>query len=361
MRTKHVGVLFVTTALVFGLLMPLTAFSAARAAPTTAKKFTIVFLSQGPTNSWATQMDQIARNTVAKSGEVKKLLYFNAEGNADTQVGQMADAIAEHPDMIVLIPMGAAALVEPVREAEAAHIPVVLCASAIDASDYQALVFHDLKLAGEQNAQWLANEIGGKGTIAWIDGLAGNSTTIQIDSGAMAVFNKYPNIKIDRLGYNSYSIATSKELAETLIASGKKVVGMWGMGGEAVLGFIQAYADAHKTIPPVAGGNVLNGLVRLAYQYHVQIAGWQYPSAISAACFTVALQLLNHQKVTFYANSAHLANFIDISDILPTSTTSDWTTNDVVALYKPQYTDDYIAGSDLYLTQAQLKSMHLLK
>lgn len=318
------------------------------------KTFKIAFLSQGPTNSWATQMDQIARDTAKKSGQVSQLLYFDSEANADKQVTQMSDAIAAKPDLIVLIPMGKAALAGPVDRARAAGIPVVLCASGVDSNNYNAFVFHDLKKYAGQDAQWLASDqLHGKGNIVVIDGIAGNDTSETLGKSLRDVLKNFPDIHIAAQGYNDFSVSKAKQLMETFLASGKPIDGVWGSGGEATTGIVQAYLDAHKPIPPIAGATADNGFLRLAAENKFPVAGWQFPSAISAACFQVALRILNGESMQ--------QKFFDLADLLPADVGGDYFTQDVPQFYKPQFTDAYINGSDKYLSQDELKSMQLLK
>lgn len=316
--------------------------------------FTIALLSQGPTNGWATQFDAIARATVgAHASEIRQLLYFDSHANADKQINDMADAIAQHPDAIVLTPIGKAALAGPVNRAEARGIPVILCASGVTSNTYNALVFHNLALAAEQDGTWLAQKLHGKGNVAILDGIAGNDTSETLGSAVRAVLKKYPGIKFVAQAYTSFSVSQAKQVTDTFIASGKKIDGIWGSGGEAVTGAMEAYADAGKPMPLMAGTTAENGALRLAVQYHAQVAGWQFPAAISNACITVALQILHG------ATMHH--RFIDISAVLPRDLTRDFFTQDLHQYYQPQYGDDYIYGTDKYVSKSDLAKMNLIK
>ncbi len=316
--------------------------------------FTIALLSQGPTNGWATQFDAIARATVRiHSKDIRKLLYFDSHANADKQINDMADAIAQHPDAIVLTPLGKAALAGPVNRAEARGIPVVLCASGVTTNNYQALVFHDLMKAGQADARWLAKKLHGKGNVAILDGIAGVDTSETLGSAVRSVLKKFPGIKIAAQAYTFFSVTKAKQVTSTYIASGKTIDALWGSGGEAITGAMQAYADAHKRMPLMAGTTAENGALRLAVQYHAQIAGWQFPAAISNVCIKVALRVLHGETMHH--------RFIDISSVLPRDLTREFFAKDLRHYYKPQYSDDYIYGTDRFLSKSELASLNLLK
>ncbi len=172
---------------------------------------TIAFISQGTSNSWAAQLDAVARKTANQLGV--NLVYFNGEGNATTQLPLIQQAIAEHPNAIVLVPLGAAADTGPVERAMAAGIKVILLDSTVNTNDYTSLINPDAATASVPLAEWLAKKMNYKGNLLYVGGLPGNATTILYDKGFYSVMNKYPNIHIVNAGNANYSISTAKQLA----------------------------------------------------------------------------------------------------------------------------------------------------
>ena len=55
-----------------------------------AKTPTIAFVSQGTSNSWAAQLDAVARKTAKALGV--KLVYFNGQGDATKQLPEIQTA-----------------------------------------------------------------------------------------------------------------------------------------------------------------------------------------------------------------------------------------------------------------------------
>ena len=66
---------------------------------TTADKPTIAFVSQGTSNSWAAQLDAVAKKTADKLGV--NLVYYNGQGDATKQLPELQRAIATKPDALV--------------------------------------------------------------------------------------------------------------------------------------------------------------------------------------------------------------------------------------------------------------------
>ena len=153
---------------------------------------TIAFVSQGTSNSWAAQLDAVARATANRLGA--KLVYYNGQGDATKQLPELQTAIATHPDAMVVVPLGQAADTGPVERAMSAGIPVILCDSKINSDKYTSLVNPNPATATVPLAEWLAKKMHYKGDLLYIGGLPGNGTTILYDQGFHQVMNKYKNI-----------------------------------------------------------------------------------------------------------------------------------------------------------------------
>jgi ribose transport system substrate-binding protein len=105
---------------------------------------------------------------------------------------------------------------------------------------------------GENTAQALVNELGGKGKVFMSRGTPGTSVDKRHADGAMHVFNQYPDIEI--IEYYSYwdDRTTQQETAKALTAH-PDVAGIWAQAGE--YGAIQALLDRGGDLVPVTGEN----------------------------------------------------------------------------------------------------------
>jgi ABC-type sugar transport system substrate-binding protein len=307
----------------------------------------VAFVSQGTSNSWAAQLDAVARKTAKALGV--KFVYFNGQGDATKQLPELQRAIAQRPDALVVVPLGQAADTGPVERAMAQGIKVVLCNSRVNTNKYTSLVNPNPATATVPLTKWLMNKMRHKGNLLYIGGLPGNGTTILYDQGFFKVMKQNPNVDITKAGNSNYSISTAKQLAATAIASGKKFDGAWGVGGEAVTGIMQAFVDANvRPIPPVAGAAATNGTLRLAVQNRIQSAMLQFPPADSKVCIETAVKAIKGQKVPKYINISLLPQYGNLYPPLK-------------RYYKPQYSDDLYVGTDKVLTRKELAALHLIR
>lgn len=313
--------------------------------------FTIAYLSQGTTNAFAAQADAIVSHYVAAhKTDIKNLLYYDGAGDANKQVTQMETAVRQKPDVMVVTPLGTAAMSGPVSRAMAQGIPVVLCLSDVNGKDYTSLVDADIYAESVADAEWLVKEMGGKGNVVIIDGIAGVGTSELEGKAARTVFAKYPGIKIVGQGYGNWSPAKVKQLMETFMASGKKIDGTWGSGGQSTAGIIQAFTDAGLPVPPSAGGSPYNGAARLAMEHKVPVAMSYFPPAMFEDCITTAVKAAKGEKLPKFYNETKIQNYA-----VPI------TLKDLPKYYNPKYADDYEPGTDKILTETELRTLNLVK
>ena len=166
------------------------------------------------------------------------------------------------------------------------------------------------------------------------------ATTILYDQGFNQVMKKYPNIHVVNGGNANYSISTAKQLAATAIASGKKFGGTWGVGGEAVTGIMQAYADSKRPADPAerrCGGDERHRCaLRSRTMSRRRCCSSRRPTRRSAS-----RRLRRRSRARRCRSTSTSRAQASTGDIFPP----------LNRYYKPQYSDDLYVGTDAVLTQ----------
>jgi ABC-type sugar transport system substrate-binding protein len=294
--------------------------------------YRIALAAQGPTNSWATLFDEHARWYVDQLGTdvVSELLYADANGSADIQVPQVEDLLAQDPDVLILVPMGRAALSAPVERAMAQGVPVVLCASGVETDNFVTEVGTNLYAVGERQAQWLVDQLGGEGNIVQMNGIPGVDTAEIEALGAQSIWAQNPGINVLDVQYGQWSTAEAKSIMDNWLAQyGEDIQGIWSGGAQMSQGIISAYQDAGLTVPPLSGGDYGQGFLRLAAENDIQFFAATYPNAMVILCIDAALQILRGEPIPRFIN------FIDYLD-----QTQDFTNADIDAYFNPNWSDD---------------------
>lgn len=153
---------------------------------------------------------------------------------------------------------------------------------------------------GENTAQYLANLLGGKGNIMINRGVPGNTVDTRHYNGMMAVFKRYPQIKVVDTYYGYWDDAKSRKATAQALAAHPNVDGICSQLGEYGV-FEAALAANSKKLPYITGEDT-NG-IRLAFanpKYRkIGLKGVSSgsPPATAGYAFKLMMEVLQH-KIT---------------------------------------------------------------
>ena len=234
-----------------------------------AGPYRIALAAQGTSNSWSALFDEHAYWYTDELGKgvISELLYADAQASADKQVPQVEDLLAQEPDALILVPMGAAALTAPVERAMAQGVPVVLCASAVETDNFVTEIGTNLYASGAGLAKYLTEKLNGKGRVLMMTGIPGTSTSDVMEAGGKATFKKYSGIDLVDEQPGNWSTAEAKRIMETwLVKYGDSIDGIWSGGAQMSQGIVSAYLDKGMKIPPIGGGEYATGFLKQAVE-----------------------------------------------------------------------------------------------
>jgi D-xylose transport system substrate-binding protein len=125
--------------------------------------------------------------------------YYNAKGDATTQLAQVQAAIANGVDVIVLAPIDKAAAVNMVNLAHNAGVKVISYATTIDSPNIDYVVSTDIEKIGAQEAQSLLDGLAAKGitsgNLIMLNGDPSDDFGFRYKAGAHSVLDR-SNFKI---------------------------------------------------------------------------------------------------------------------------------------------------------------------
>jgi ribose transport system substrate-binding protein len=165
------------------------------------------------------------------------------ENDRASQIQIMQQFIAKRPSGIVLAPLDHSALVDSVKAATEAKIPVVIIDSAMDGTpgkDFVSFVATDNKQGGVMAGEALAKELGNKGKVVLLRYLEGSASTTDREEGFLNVMKKY-NIQV--LVSNRYGGPGASEAQTTslqIMNQIKDADGIFCSNEPTTLGMLQA-------------------------------------------------------------------------------------------------------------------------
>jgi ribose transport system substrate-binding protein len=259
--------------------------------------YRVALAAQGPTNSWALTNEEAFKYRAQQRGV--KVLYASANGDATKQVDNIQQLASQKPDAMVVVPMGSG-VTGQVRAASRQGIPVVLCAGRLpEGSGAVSTVTRSYELQATLWAEWLVKELGGKGRVAMLSGIAGVPTAEFQKTAATRVFARHPGITVVTKQYTDWSPTKAKTVAASLV--GRNLDGIWSDSAISDLGVVEAYTQAGRAVPPLTGDSS-NAFLKAVRGKDVQFALSAFPPEQSTQCLDVALDTLAGKSVPNVVN-----------------------------------------------------------
>jgi ribose transport system substrate-binding protein len=293
--------------------------------------YDIATIVQGPTNGWGTIFDTVMNYELQQSGKLGEQLYVPWDFTTESQANGIDDAIAKDVDLILLAALSRAGLKDPVERAIAAGIPVVTCMATVSGDGPTVDVSRNIPLQGYDSAKGLAEKLGGQGKVVMLHGIAGVDAAEFWKSGAMAAFAETPGIEVVAEDYGNWSVSDATDVMRAILTAQPQVDGVWVGGLEMGVSVINAFNEAGRPLPKMAGTNPINGFLRLAIENDIDFFAAPFPPAASKLCVETAFKVLNGESVP---------RFIEVADVM--EGTQPFGSDEAEAHYNAKFNDDWI-------------------
>jgi ribose transport system substrate-binding protein len=217
-----------------------------------------------------------AAKKAARQFGVQSLGYVGGPSEADlnAEITLIEDAIAKHPDFLVIAPTSATALNPAITKAYQAGIKVIIIDSSVTTPNIDAFLATDNVAGGCLAANTLAAAIKTKtgsasGQVAYATFVSGAGSLEQRDQGFRQCLAKYPGLHIvshkyaagdPNIGGHNLTIA-----ADTLTAF-PKLVGYWGDNLQTLQGAEKAFQERgvnHQKVALVGYDNTAQEITAL--------------------------------------------------------------------------------------------------
>ena len=248
-------------------------------------------------NSWSVQLYQEFKwNAENLYKDDLEVTYVQSDNDVSKQIANLEDLIAQDVDVIITTPCDTTAINSTLEEAREAGIKVVLLCATVDGDCYDTLVTVDEKDFGATGAQWLANQMGGKGNVVVLNGISGLSTNTLRYEGAQSVFDQYPDIKVLAAEDANWDYAAAKTVTTDLLATYPEIDGVWSQGGAMTLGAIDSYNAAKRDLVPMTGEDN-NGYLKACIANNMEGIAVSKPTWLARVGIENAIKLMNGEEV----------------------------------------------------------------
>jgi simple sugar transport system substrate-binding protein len=258
--------------------------------PLAAQAKTFYWISHGsPADPVWTYFLAGANQWAKDTGQTVKTSFHN--GDVPSQQEAVRAAIAAKADAIVTTSPDPGSLVEVVKEARAAHIPIINFNTPDPKANFNAYVGGDLTLFGKGWAQYLVDKgLVKKGDFVWMPvEVPGATYGVQEEAGIASVF-KPLGITWEVTEATLDQANVINRMSDYLTANKGKVKAIIGLG-DLVTGSIKRVFDQVGVkpgqIPVVGWGNSIDTTQEVLNGY-VNAAQWQDPQATSYLALSLA-------------------------------------------------------------------------
>lgn len=263
------------------------------------KKYKIYLSLSYSGNAWQSEGANIVKALAATPpyDEMVELTEVISGTDPQAQISAYESMIDEGADGIISFPISSAALNRTIkRGCEEGVLFFMYDATVTESCAYN--VSYISSGFGENSAQALVNELGGKGKIFLSRGVPGNSVDQRHTDGAMHIFNQYPDIDVVAEYYSYWDDRTTQKETATALAAHPDVDGIWAQAGE--YGAIQALLDAGDRLVPMTGENSAGFRLALA-DPEMQAKGLSgvsagSPPAQSGYAFKLMMEILTGKR-----------------------------------------------------------------
>lgn len=205
-------------------------------------------------NAWQSEAANIVKALAATPpyNDSVELIEVISGTDPQAQISAYESMIEDGADGIVSFPISSSALNRTIRRGCEEGVLFFM----YDATVTESCAYNVSYLSsgfGENSAQALVNELGGKGKIFLSRGVPGNSVDQRHTDGAMHIFNQYPGIEVVAEYYSYWDDRTTQQETAKALAAHPDVDGIWAQAGE--YGAIQALMDAGDRLVPMTGEN----------------------------------------------------------------------------------------------------------
>ena len=178
---------------------------------------TVALFTKNNTNPFS-QAIRVGSNAAATALGIKVVHYVpTTPDNAAEQTKLVEDAIRNKPDAIVFDPVDVEKLVPAVEKMNAAEIPVTEVTDRSVGGKFVSRVLPDDYQIGLSVARRLLKEMGAKGNVVILEGIAGNTTNTERLKGFNDAINEAPGVKLLSSKTGKYQRKPAQDVMEAWI------------------------------------------------------------------------------------------------------------------------------------------------
>lgn len=173
-------------------------------------------------------------------------IVADAQNDTQKQLSDVQDLITKGADVIILNPVEPESATPVVELANDSGIPVITVDRSSAGGEVASHIASDNVLGGELICEWLGEKLGGKGTLAVLEGIAGTSPELDRDKGCTEALSAYPGIVEVASQPADWDREKGYTVTQNVLQANPDLNAIFGRNDLAALGASEAVQEAGK-------------------------------------------------------------------------------------------------------------------
>jgi ribose transport system substrate-binding protein len=227
-----------------------------------------------------------------------KLIVVDAQDDSAKMTAGIEDLISKKVSALLINPTDSDAVVPSIQKANDAKIPVFTVDRGANGGTVISHIASDNVAGGKMAAEFLCKQIGGKGNVVELQGIAGSSAARDRGQG----FNDYmkascPDAKIVAQQTANFNRDEGLTVFENILQAQPEIAGVFAHNDEMILGAIQAAEAAKRTGIVFVGFDAIDDAVAAVKDGKLAATVAQQPELMGKLAVETAVKYLSGESV----------------------------------------------------------------
>lgn len=227
-----------------------------------------------------------------------ELITQDPDGDLTKQTQQLENFITRKVDGIIIVPIDSEASGDEVKMVNEAGIPIItLDIAALGGGETLSHIESNNYMGGEKSAEYIAEQLGGKGKVAVIDNPTITSLIARTEGFKDTIEEKYPDIEIVSIQSGDSQREKGMEVAENILQKNPDLDAFYCTNDMMGLGALQAVQAKGLDTIIIGFGAEQEALTEIKNDTNYKASFSQEPASMGETGMNIMAQILNGEEV----------------------------------------------------------------
>jgi ribose transport system substrate-binding protein len=224
-----------------------------------------------------------------------ELIVLDSQDDPAKEASNVEDLITKKVDLIVINPTDSDAVVNSVLAANDAGIPVITVDRASNGGEVVCHIASDNVAGGKMAGEFIIEQLGGKGKVVELEGIAGTSAARERGEGFNAALEG-TEIEVVARQTADFDRAKGLDVMENILQSQPEIDAVFAHNDEMALGALEAIKASGRDII-VVGFDATDDAVKAVEAGEMAATVAQQPGLMGEIAIETAIKVMNGEQV----------------------------------------------------------------